>query len=132
MDFPFGYDGIGPHYSEAARRIGLAIAPSKPDTVYAIVFAEEDESGFYRSVDFGETWEKRSDRMSNDAQYYNEITVDPINEPPSFDAIADRSVDEDSATTTFDVTGISPGGGTDEASQVVTLRASAGSQSTPT
>ena len=60
-------------------RIGLGMAPSAPDIVYAIIFAEDDESGFYRSVDFGETWEKRSDRMSNDAQYYNEITVDPKN-----------------------------------------------------
>lgn len=60
-------------------RIGLASAPSAPDTVYAIVFAEDEGSGFYRSTDFGESWEKRSDRMSNDAQYYNEIAVDPQN-----------------------------------------------------
>ena len=60
-------------------RIGLAMAPSRPDTIYAIVFAEDDGSGFYRSEDFGESWQKRSDRMSNDAQYYNEITVDPKN-----------------------------------------------------
>jgi photosystem II stability/assembly factor-like uncharacterized protein len=58
-------------------RIGLGMAPSEPNIVYAIIFAEEDGSGFYKSVDFGESWEKRSDRMSNDAQYYNEITVDP-------------------------------------------------------
>jgi len=60
-------------------RIGLGMAPSDPDIVYAIVFAEDDGSGFYRSTDFGESWEKRSDRMSKDAQYYNEITVDPKN-----------------------------------------------------
>jgi photosystem II stability/assembly factor-like uncharacterized protein len=60
-------------------RIGLALAPSSPEIVYAIVFAEEKKSGFYRSTDFGESWSKRSDRMSNDAQYYNEITVDPKN-----------------------------------------------------
>lgn len=60
-------------------RIGLGMAPSEPNVVYAIIFAEDDGSGFYRSVDFGESWEKRSDRMSNDAQYYNEITVDPKN-----------------------------------------------------
>lgn len=60
-------------------RIGLGMAPSDPDIVYAIVFAEGEGSGFYKSVDFGESWEKRSDRMSNDAQYYNEITVDPKN-----------------------------------------------------
>lgn len=58
-------------------RIGLAMAPSAPNIVYAMIFAEEDKSGFYRSTDFGESWTKRSDRMSNDAQYYNEITVDP-------------------------------------------------------
>jgi len=60
-------------------RIGLGMAPSNPQIVYAIVFAEDDGSGFYRSTDFGESWEKQSDRMSNDAQYYNEITVDPKN-----------------------------------------------------
>jgi len=42
-------------------RIGLGMAPSEPSIVYAIIFAEDDESGFYRSVDFGESWEKRSD-----------------------------------------------------------------------
>ncbi|MEO1202893.1 MAG: glycosyl hydrolase, partial [Pseudomonadota bacterium] len=60
-------------------RVGRAMAPASPDTIYAIVFAEDGGSGFYRSLDFGETWEKRSNRMSNDAQYYNEITVDPKN-----------------------------------------------------
>ena len=60
-------------------RIGLGMAASQPNIVYAIVFAEDDGSGVYRSTDFGESWEKRSDRMSNDAQYYNEITVDPKN-----------------------------------------------------
>ena len=60
-------------------RMGLGVAPSEPNTLYAIIFAEDDESGFYRSVDFGESWEKRSDQMSKDPQYYNEITVDPKN-----------------------------------------------------
>lgn len=60
-------------------RMGLGLAPSEPNIVYAIIFADDDGSGFYRSTDFGESWQKRSDRMSNDAQYYNEITVDPKN-----------------------------------------------------
>jgi photosystem II stability/assembly factor-like uncharacterized protein len=60
-------------------RIGLAGAPSSPGTVYAIIEGSQDEQGFYRSTDFGETWEKRSSHSVSGAQYYNEITVDPKN-----------------------------------------------------
>ena len=58
-------------------RIGLAGAPSSPDVVYAIIEASADEKGVYRSTDFGESWEKRSDHMTTSPQYYNEIIVDP-------------------------------------------------------
>ena len=58
-------------------RIGLAIAPSAPDTVYAIVEAALDEGGVFRSTDLGESWSKRSDYMSQSPQYYNELVVDP-------------------------------------------------------
>ncbi len=58
-------------------RIGLAVAPSRPDWVYAIVEAAEDEGGFFRSTDRGESWEKRSDHSVDSAQYYHEIVVDP-------------------------------------------------------
>ncbi|NOZ78015.1 MAG: glycosyl hydrolase [Acidobacteria bacterium] len=61
-------------------RIGLAIAPSAPDTVYAIVEAAEGKGGFYRSTDRGETWERRSDYTTSSPQYYNEIFCDP-NDP---------------------------------------------------
>jgi len=57
-------------------RIGLAQAPSAPNILYAIVEAEE-EQGVYRSTDFGESWEKRSDHMTSSPQYYNELVVDP-------------------------------------------------------
>ena len=59
-------------------RIGLAGAPSDPDTIYAIIEANDDERGIYRSTDFGESWEKRSDHMTTSPQYYNEIVVDPL------------------------------------------------------
>ncbi|MCU0989790.1 MAG: hypothetical protein MUE63_09475, partial [Xanthomonadales bacterium] len=59
-------------------RIGLAQAPSSPNLLYAIVEAEE-EQGVYRSTDFGESWEKRSDHMTTGPQYYNELVVDPQN-----------------------------------------------------
>jgi photosystem II stability/assembly factor-like uncharacterized protein len=80
-------------------RIGLAMAPSSPNIVYAIVFAEDDKSGFYRSTDFGESWTKRSDRMSNDAQYYNEITVDPQNPERVFSVDTFSWITEDGGLT---------------------------------
>jgi len=60
-------------------RIGLAMAPTAPDTVYAIIEAADDEGGFYRSTNAGASWEKRSDYVSGSAQYYNELIVDPNN-----------------------------------------------------
>ena len=41
-------------------RIGLAIAPTDPDTVYAIVEAADGAGGIHRSTDGGVTWEKRN------------------------------------------------------------------------
>jgi len=58
-------------------RIGLAAAPSAPGTFYAIVEATEDKGGFFRSVNGGVTWEKRSGYVAGSPQYYNEIVVDP-------------------------------------------------------
>ena len=60
-------------------RIGMDIAPSNPDIVYAIIEAQDDEGGFFRSTDAGATWKKMSDYMSTSPQYYNEIVVDPHN-----------------------------------------------------
>jgi len=62
---------------EDKGRIGLAIAPSQPDTVYAIVEAARRSGGFYRSRDGGANWEKRGSYTSNSGQYYQEIFVDP-------------------------------------------------------
>jgi photosystem II stability/assembly factor-like uncharacterized protein len=59
-------------------RIGLAVAPSKPDVVYAIVEAADKKGGFFRSTDMGENWTKMSDYMSTSPQYYNELFVDPL------------------------------------------------------
>ena len=58
-------------------RIGLALAPQNPDIVYALIAASDDASGFYRSTDRGESWEKRSDYICVDPQYYMEIFPDP-------------------------------------------------------
>lgn len=58
-------------------RIGLAIAPGKPDWVYAIVEADGKAGGVYRSTDGGGAWEKRSDYVSTSPQYYQRLVVDP-------------------------------------------------------
>ncbi len=60
-------------------RIGLAVATSAPDIVYAIVEAADEKGGFFRSVDAGANWEKMSDYVSSSPQYYQEIVVDPQN-----------------------------------------------------
>lgn len=59
-------------------RIGLAGAPSEPNLIYAIIEANDEERGVYRSTDFGDNWEKRSDHMTTSPQYYNELVVDPV------------------------------------------------------
>jgi photosystem II stability/assembly factor-like uncharacterized protein len=58
-------------------RIGLALAPTRPDVVYAIIEAVADETGFYRSTDAGGNWEKMSGYITSSPQYYQEIFADP-------------------------------------------------------
>lgn len=58
-------------------RIGLAISPQKPNVVYALIAGTADTKGFYRSENQGDNWEKRSDYMVIDAQYYMELFPDP-------------------------------------------------------
>jgi photosystem II stability/assembly factor-like uncharacterized protein len=59
-------------------RIGLALAPSNPDMVYAIIEAAAKKGGIFRSADSGVTWERRND-FDQQAQYYSQLTVDPKN-----------------------------------------------------
>ena len=59
-------------------RIGLAIAPTDSDTLYAIVEASEGQGGIFRSQDRGVTWQKRNP-FDQQAQYYSHLVVDPVN-----------------------------------------------------
>ena len=59
-------------------RIGLGVSPADPDVVYAIIEAADGKSGFFRSINRGESWEKRSDQKTTSPQYYNEIVCDPL------------------------------------------------------
>ena len=58
-------------------RIALAVSPQKTNVVYALIAAEEGKSGFFRSTDYGESWQKQSDYVVVDPQYYGEIYADP-------------------------------------------------------
>ncbi len=63
-------------------RIGLAIAPSDPNVVYALVEAAgakegaPNESGLYRSADAGATWTKMNAEDTRPF-YYSQVRVDP-------------------------------------------------------
>ena len=61
-------------------RMGLAIAPSNPNVVYALV--EATRSAVLRSIDGGWNWETvNSDRgIANRPFYYCQLAVDPLNE----------------------------------------------------
>jgi photosystem II stability/assembly factor-like uncharacterized protein len=64
--------------TEEMGRIGLALAPSEPDVIYASIESIDKKGGIFRSLDQGVTWEKRND-FDAQAQYYAHIVVDPAN-----------------------------------------------------
>lgn len=81
-------------------KIGLAIAPSKTNVVYALVEAEKN--AIYRSDDGGYTWELRQTvaddpDVGNRPFYYSEIYVDPFNENRVYSLYTYLSLSEDGA-----------------------------------
>lgn len=80
-------------------RIGLAGAPSAPDTIYAIIEASDAERGVYRSDNFGITWRKQSSHMTTSPQYYNEIIVDPNDAERLYSMDTFTNVSEDGGKT---------------------------------
>lgn len=83
------YDG-GAHWKKLGEdeglpkgnlgRIGLAIAPSNSNIVYALVETEK-KNGVYKSVDGGKNWKKvtESEQAGNRPFYYADLRVDPQN-----------------------------------------------------
>ncbi len=75
----------GDHWSKINRglpagdlgRIGMDISPVNPEVVYAVVEATAGKSGFYRSTNRGESWQRMSDAVSGSPQYYSEIVACP-------------------------------------------------------
>lgn len=56
-------------------RIGMTISPVDPDYLYAIVEAEDDKGGFFRSTNRGASWDKMSSYKSS-GNYYQELVPD--------------------------------------------------------
>ncbi|MGD8322205.1 MAG: hypothetical protein PVJ02_17270, partial [Gemmatimonadota bacterium] len=80
-------------------RIGLAIAPSNPDVVYALV--EATKSALVRSDDGGATWHVVSDRpgIAPRPFYYADLRVDPKNENRLYSLHSAIQVSEDQGRT---------------------------------
>lgn len=74
-------------------RIGLAIAPGRPQVVYALVEAEKN--ALYRSDDGGIRWRMTSDKVGDRPFYYSDIFVDPQNENRVYNLATQTTVSED-------------------------------------
>jgi photosystem II stability/assembly factor-like uncharacterized protein len=68
----FAADGLG--------RIGITVAPSRPQRMFATVDAR-NRGGLYRSDDAGETWSLANGdpRVTNRGSDFAEVKVDPVN-----------------------------------------------------
>lgn len=77
-------------------RIGLAIAPSNSNRVYAYIEAKE-KNGIYKSNDGGKTWSFVTDKENagNRPFYYSDIFVDSENENRLYSLWSRLSVSED-------------------------------------
>ena len=76
-------------------RIGVAIAPNKPNIIYALV--EAKKNALYKSDDGGFKWKKINDKndIGNRPFYYSEIYVDPENENRVYSVYTYVNVSED-------------------------------------
>ena len=72
---------IGHGFPAHPGRIGLAVAPTRPDWLYAIVGGTWKSEGLYRSEDGGVTWRRlsRDPRITQRCWYFCALTVDPAN-----------------------------------------------------
>ena len=79
-------------------RMGLAIAPSEPHIIYALVEAEKNV--LLKSEDGGDKWKQVADKnIGNRPFYYADIFVDPLNENRIFNLWSVVSKSEDGGKT---------------------------------
>lgn len=79
-------------------KFGLAIAPSNPSVVYALV--EAKKNALYKSTDGGKKWSKVQDTEVGDRPfYYYDLHVDPENENRVYDVFSNVKVSIDGGKT---------------------------------
>ncbi len=74
-------------------RIGIAIAPSNPKRVYALI--EAKENALYRSDDGGFKWKKTATNVADRPFYYAELYVDPKDQNRIYNLYSRVSMSED-------------------------------------
>ncbi len=67
-------------------KIGLAISPFNPDTIYAAIEEDRTKGGLYMSTNRGASWTKQSDAVSGGTgpHYYQELYASPHHEGKLF------------------------------------------------
>jgi photosystem II stability/assembly factor-like uncharacterized protein len=88
-------------------RVAVAVAPSKPDVVYAFIEAEVPKNGLYRSDDGGRTWQAldRSQNMIWRPFYFANLLVDPKNENRLYKPDGSLIVSTDGGTSFSNISG---------------------------
>jgi photosystem II stability/assembly factor-like uncharacterized protein len=91
-------------------RMGLAIARSKPDVVYALI--ESKKNALYRSDDGGAKWTMVNDKaeIGNRPFYYFEIYTDPKNENRLYSIFSGINISEDGGKSFRSLAGEGSGG----------------------
>ncbi|MGB7620976.1 MAG: glycoside hydrolase [Terriglobia bacterium] len=100
-----------PTSAEGLGRIGIGIAPSDPNRIYALVQANPKVGGLFRSDDAGENWQRihSESRVWGRGDDFAEVKVDPKNKDTVYAANTSTYRSTDGGVTFLALKG-SPGG----------------------
>ncbi len=64
--------------TEELGKIGLAVSPADPSTIYAIIEAANRAGGVFRSTDAGSSWRRMNSYTAGPPFYYHRLFPDPV------------------------------------------------------